>query len=92
MSRPLESERDALSLPQVRAACEAPDEITRRDRNRAMLASACQGIPLGAYGERILLDWLPQWEPQVCAAVAYALRLAREAGPAQGSEEGEADG
>ena len=86
MIAPIETEADALALPGVRAAFEASRESTRRgvlaEHGRAMIASAFQGVPLGAYQERLFLDWLPSFEVQACAAIAEAVKLARETGPA----------
>ena len=88
MTEPLESEADVRALPEVRAAFEA----ARADagcrgvltaRARAMLATALEGVPLGAYEERVLLGWLPGLDIYACAVVAAVIRRARETRPAE---------
>ena len=87
MTALLESEADARALPEVRAAFEAArartgDRGVLTARARAMLATALEGVPLGAYEEHMLLDWLPGLDIYACAVVATVIRRARETGPA----------
>jgi hypothetical protein len=72
---PLETEKQARTLPAVRAVYEAfaadPGVGKMAPHNEAMLTGACEaaGVTLGAYDRRIV-HWLSGWEPDVCAVVA----------------------
>jgi hypothetical protein len=86
MTAPIETEADALALPAVRAAFEAARADSGHrgvlaEHGRAMIAAAFEGVPLGAWQERLLLEWLPGFEVHACAAIAAAVTAAREAGP-----------
>ena len=82
---PIETEREALGLPAVRAIFDAADRDPRdaalRHHAHAMLISACvsAGVELGGYDRRILL-WLAGFEPQACAVVAGLIGRAHDAG------------
>jgi hypothetical protein len=80
---PLPGPLDAEPLADLRAAALALglDETQRPSGTvaRAMLATAVEGLPLGAYDERIL-GWLSGWDSGTTAAVASLLRRAWTAG------------
>jgi len=82
-TQPLETERQARELPQVRAVNEAFDKDPGAGKmtphNEAMLLAACAsaGVAPGAYDLRIL-RWLAGWEPEICAVVAGLITRAAE--------------
>jgi len=79
---PLETEDQARRLPAVAAVYEkarkSPGRGAMAEGCRDMLSAALEaaGVTLGAYEERILLEWLPQWEPTTVAVVAEVIRRA----------------
>ena len=83
---PLESEAQALALPQVAATyAKARGDYGHRgvlaEENLVMLLTALDdgGVALGAYDNRIAV-WLSGWEPQVVAVIAGWIGRAHEAG------------
>ena len=93
MTGPLETEADARALPAVAAILNgAPAAFTAG--NMAMMSDALAdaGVKIGAYDARVLLGWLPRWEPQMVAAVAGAIRRAHEAGLAVAGTGEDGDG
>ena len=87
--RLLETEDDARRLPAVAAiytrAHESPGRGVMAEGNREMLTAAVEfaGLTLGAYEERILLEWFAgTWEPQTVAVVAGVIRRAHLTGMA----------
>jgi hypothetical protein len=91
---PLDSEADAMALPQVRAIYEANREgrASLAEGNAAMLseAMASAGVRFGAYDSRILM-WLANWEVHVVAVIAGWIERAHEAGKAGAAREGGTD-
>ena len=89
---PLETEADARALPAVAAILKG-NPASYADGSRAMMsgALAAAGVKIGAYEARILLMWLPQFEPAMVAAVAGVLRRAHLTGLAA-AKTGEGDG
>jgi hypothetical protein len=83
---PLDSEHEALALPQVRAIYEANRDgpATLAEGNAALLTEAMvsAGVRFGAYDSRILA-WLATWDPQVVASIAGWVERAYEAGKAE---------
>lgn len=82
---PLETEKQARGLPEVRAAWAAFDANPGAGRMAPhlarMLTDACEaaGVTLGAYDQRIV-TWLGGWEPATCAVFAGLIRRAYAAG------------
>lgn len=78
---PLETEAQALALPQVKAIYEAMRAShppgSARLANQAMLdgALSAAGVKMGAYDHRILM-WVSQYEAQVCAVIAGFIQRA----------------
>jgi hypothetical protein len=85
---PLETERQAMELPAVRAVYEAfdadPGAGKMTPHNFLMLVRACEaaGVDLGSPSsyDRRILAWLAGWEPETCAVVASLITRARAAG------------
>ena len=73
----LETEADALALPEV-AAILAAGHAGFADGNRQMMSDALEfaGVTLGAYEASILLGWLSAFPPQMVAAYAAVIRRA----------------
>ena len=71
MTGPLQTAADARSLPAVAAILNG-DPVAYPEGNRAMMsdALAAAGVKIGAWEARILLRWLPQFEPTTVAVVA----------------------
>ena len=84
-SGPFETERQAAELSEVRAIYEAMHASKRRgvmgERSRQLLDEACTaaGVELGAY-DKVILDWLAGWTPEICAVVAGLISRAHAAG------------
>lgn len=79
---PFETEREALSLPAVRAAYAAITGPSTGDLEcLAILEDAltAAGVELGAYDRRIV-NWLAGWEAQTCAVIAGLITRAHAAG------------
>lgn len=80
-----ETSHQATQSPEVQAVYAAfdrnPGPAKMRPHNYAMLVSACResGVRLGTY-DRDVLEWLAEWEPPTCAAIARMIRRAFEAG------------
>jgi hypothetical protein len=85
---PLETERQALDLPEVRNIYDTMHATNRRgvgdELCLRLLEEACAaaGVELGAYDRRILA-WLAGWEAQMCAVIAGLIARAA-AGKAAG--------
>jgi hypothetical protein len=81
MTVPLDSERQASELPEVRAVYEAFDQAPRvgamTEANHRMLCEAvtAASLELGAYDHRILLS-LAGFDPMTCAVVATLITRA----------------
>lgn len=75
---PLETEKQARELPEVRAVYDAfdadPGPGKMAPHNYLMLVRACEaaGVDLGSPSshDRRILAWLAGWEPTTCAVVA----------------------
>jgi hypothetical protein len=86
VSGPVETERDALQLPQVQDIYDA----ARATRGRRSVMAECShqmlcealaaaGVELGAYDHRIV-TWLAGYEPQAVAVIAGWIERAHQAG------------
>ena len=92
MTTPLETEADALALPAVKAIYARARESSLPGAipagNLAVLRDAltAAGVTLGGFETRILLGWLPKWEPSTVAVVAGVIRRAYLSGLAAAAQ------